>query len=332
MHRIALVVVAPITTVELSIPELAFGQVLVAGRPGYETEICAADPGAVVGSGGFELTVRHGLEAVERADTVMVVGEGGRECADPRLLGALREAGRAGKRIVSVCGSVFVLAQAGLVDGRTVTIYWQHAPELRRRFPAVDVRTDVLFHQDGPVLTSAGLTAAVELCLHMIRTDYGSAVANQVARVMVAGPVRPAGQAQVISSPLPPEGKNPFARTRDWALGRLHEPLSLTDLARESHSSVRTLTRRFQAETGMSPLQWLLHQRLERARELLETTDLSLEQVAHHSGLGTADSLRQHLVRRSGITPSAYRAAFARGVQEQLAAGHGAVRSNVSAH
>jgi transcriptional regulator GlxA family with amidase domain len=317
MHRIALVVLPPLTTTELSIPELAFGFARVAGRPGYETVVCTVDPGRIAGSGGFELTVRHGLEALDHADTVLLVGEGGRDHADPRLLKALRAAQSAGSRIVSVCGSVFVLAQAGLVDGRTVTTYWQHAEELRRRFPAVKVRTDVLLHQDGPVLTSAGLAAALELCLHMIRADYGSTVANEVARTLVAGPVRPAGQTQVIASPLPPEPQDPFARTRAWALDRLHEPLGLADLARENHSSVRTLTRRFQAVTGMSPLQWLLHQRLERARELLETTQLPLEQVARRSGLGTADSLRQHLVRHVGVTPSAYRSAFVRDARER---------------
>ncbi|GLW09836.1 AraC family transcriptional regulator [Microtetraspora sp. NBRC 13810] len=310
MHRIAVIAVPPVTLFDLSIPELVFGGALVNGRPGYEVVVCTAEPGVVAGAGSLSVNVPHGLEAVERADTVMVTGTGDSEDTDPRVLAALRAAAREGRRVASICSGAFVLAQAGLLDGRSATTYWARSTELSRRFPGVDLRPGVLYVEDGPVLTSAGLAAGIDLCLHMVRTDYGAAVANAVARHTVVAPVRPGGQAQFIDSPLPPENGVSLAGTRAWALDRLAEPLTLADLAAHARSSVRNLTRRFRAETGLSPLQWLLHRRIERARKLLESTELSVEQVARLTGLGTADSLRQHFARRIGVTPSAYRATW----------------------
>ncbi|GAA3032231.1 GlxA family transcriptional regulator [Streptosporangium longisporum] len=312
MHRIAVIATPPVTVFDLSIPEMLFGAVEVDAAPGYEVVVCTADPGVVAGTYSLGVTVHHGLDAVDGADTVMVTGSGARDGADPRVLAVLRHAAKAGRRIASICTGAFTLAQAGLLDGRGATTYWVYSGELIRRFPAVDVQPDVLYVEDGRILTSAGLTAGIDLCLHMIRADHGAAVANTVARLVVFAPVRPGGQAQFIDSPLPAERGTSLAGTREWALGRLHEPLTLSDLASHARTSVRTLTRRFHAETGLSPLQWLLHQRVQRARELLETTRLPMDQVAGHSGLGSADSLRQHLVRRLGLTPSAYRATFTR--------------------
>lgn len=200
-----------------------------------------------------------------------------------------------------------------MLAGRSATTYWARSEEFRRRFPSVDLRPDVLYVEDGNIWTSAGLSAGIDLCLHMVRGDYGAAAANAVARLVVAAPVRPGGQAQFIASPLPPETGLSLAATRAWALERLHEPLTRADLAAHARTSVRTLTRRFHAETGHSPLQWLLHQRVEQARELLESTDLPMGQVAQLSGLVTTDSLRQHISHRTGLTPTAYRAAFTRG-------------------
>lgn len=258
----------------------------------------------------MEVTVPHGLEAVDDADTVIVTGTGARDDVEPRLLATLRHAAAAGKRIASICTGAFVLAQAGLLDGRSATTYWAKSEEFSARFPAVRLRPDVLYVEDGNVLTSAGLSAGIDLCLHLVRSDYGAATANAVARLVVAAPVRPGGQAQFIATPLPPERGTSLAATRTWALDRLHEPLSRADLAAHATTSVRTLTRRFHDETGLSPLQWLLHQRVIRAQELLETTDLPMDQVAQLSGLATTDSLRGHVSRRTGLTPSAYRAAF----------------------
>ncbi|MEV0029496.1 DJ-1/PfpI family protein [Nocardia sp. NPDC050793] len=310
MHRVAVVAVPPATTFDLSIPELVLGEMLVDGAPGYRVRICTAYPGPVATNGSLEITVPHGLEAVDDADTVIVTGTGARDDVDPRILAVLRHSAAAGKRIASICTGAFVLAQAGLLDGRRATTYWAKSDEFSRRFPAVELRPDVLYVEDGNILTSAGLSAGIDLCLHLVRTDYGAATANAVARLVVAAPVRPGGQAQFIRTPLPPETGTSLAATRSWALGRLHEPLTRAALANHARTSIRTLTRKFHAETGLSPLQWLLHQRVIRAQELLETTDLPMDQVARLSGLATTDSLRQHLSRRTGLTPSAYRAAF----------------------
>ncbi len=179
-----------------------------------------------------------------------------------------------------------------------------------RASPSVDVRPGVLYTDDGDVLTSAGVAAGVDLCLHIVRRDYGAAVANQVARLAVVAPTRHGGQQQFIESPLPPERGRALAETRAWALERLDHDLTLSDLAGHAHTSVRSLTRRFHAETGLSPLQWLLHQRVDRARELLETTTWPMDRVARQSGLGSSESLRQHFARWVGLTPSAYRAAY----------------------
>ncbi|MFF0475960.1 GlxA family transcriptional regulator [Streptomyces sp. NPDC004284] len=296
----------------LAIPEMLFGKVEIDGRPGYETVICAPDPGPVTTTGGLDLVVPRGLEAVEGADTVILAGSGAYEDPDPRVLDVLRASADGGKRIASICTGAFALAEAGLLDGRAATTYWAYRPLLASRHPAVDLQDDVLFVQDGPVLTSSGYAAGIDLCLHVIRTDHGAAVANAVARLALVAPVRPGGQTQFTQTPLPPERGVSFADTRAWAMEHLDEPLGLGDLARHAGVSVRTLSRRFHAETGVSPLQWLLHQRVERAKELLETTSLPMDRLARASGLGTADSLRQHLLRRTGLTPSAYRASFDR--------------------
>nr|WP_278043973.1 DJ-1/PfpI family protein [Protofrankia symbiont of Coriaria ruscifolia] len=223
-------------------------------RPDYEVRICTVLPGPVATSGSLEVAVPHGLEALDSADTVIVTGTSAREDVDPRILEALCRASAAGRRVVSICTGAFVLAQAGLLDGRSATTYWAKSDEFRRRFPRVGLHPDVLYVEDGNVLTSAGLSAGIDLCLHLVRTDYGAAVANHIARLVVAAPVRPGGQAQFIESPLPPENGTSLAATRQWELERLHEPLMRADLTAHARTSIRTLTRRFHAETGLSPL------------------------------------------------------------------------------
>ncbi|MEW2520657.1 GlxA family transcriptional regulator [Actinacidiphila alni] len=311
-HRVAVIAARPVSMFNLAVPEMLFGKVEVDGGPGYEVELCTPDPGAVGTGGGAELMIRPGLEAVERADTVIVAGTGSREDPDLRVVDALRRAAGAGKRVASICTGAFLLAEAGLLDGRQATTYWAYTGQLAERYPAVVTEPDVLFVQDGPMLTSSGYAAGIDLCLHIIRTDYGAAVANTVARLALVAPVRHGGQTQFTETPLPAETGTSLAATRAWAMTRLDQPLTLADLARHASVSVRTLSRRFHAEAGLSPLQWLLHQRVERAKELLETTTLPVDQVARASGLGTADSLRAHLLRRSGLTPSEYRATFSR--------------------
>lgn len=309
-HRIAVVAVPPVTTFDLSIPEMVLGEVTVDGRAGYHVEVCTPTPGVIATSGSLQVTVPHGLDRVDAADTVIVTGSSARDDVDPRVLAALRRAHEAGKRVASICTGAFLLARAGLLDGRSATTYWARTGEFRSAFPDVDLRPDVLYVQDGNVLSSAGLSAGIDLCLHLVRSDYGAATANAVARLVVAAPVRPGGQAQFVKTPVPPDDGTSLAPTRAWALERLHEPLTRDDLAAHARTSIRTLTRKFHAETGLSPLQWLLHQRVDRAQSLLETTTLPMPEVARSSGLATPDSLRQHLVRRTGMTPTAYRAAF----------------------
>ncbi|WP_416964370.1 GlxA family transcriptional regulator [Streptomyces sp. Agncl-13] len=311
-HRVAIVAPSPVSMFNLAVPELLFAKVEIDGAPGYEVTICSSDGGPVVTTGGLHLQVGRGLDVLRTADTVVIAGTGERYDPDPAAVAAVREAAAAGKRIASICSGAFVLAAAGLLDGRSATTYHGLADELRDRYPSLDLKGDVLYVQDGQFLTASGYAAGIDLCLHIIRTDYGAAVANEVARLALVAPVRPGGQTQFTQTPLPPERGTACADTRGWAMRNLDKPLTLTDLARHAGVSVRTLTRRFHAESAVSPLQWLLHQRIERARELLETTTLPMDQVARACGLGTADSLRGHLVRRTGLTPSAYRAQFSR--------------------
>ncbi|WP_433336189.1 GlxA family transcriptional regulator [Spirillospora sp. CA-294931] len=299
MHRIAVVVVSPVMTADVAIPHMVFGAL----PGGYELRLCAAEPGSAEAVDGPDVPVPHGLEAVADADSVIVVGSGGREGVEESVLAAVRAAHAEGKRVASICTGAFVLAEAGLLDGRRATTHWALTGELARRFPAIAVAEEVLFVEDGRVVTSAGAAAGIELCLHLVRADHGADAAAEVGRRALVAPPRPAAQPQVVRAEEP----GALAATRAWALERLDAPLSLADLAAHARVSPRTLTRRFHAETGQSPLQWLLCQRVEHARELLETTDLPMGQVAHRSGLGTADSLRQHLLRRVGLTPRDYR-------------------------
>ncbi|UGQ12038.1 helix-turn-helix domain-containing protein [Yinghuangia sp. ASG 101] len=306
MHRVAAVTVPPVLSFDVSIPLMVFNS-----APHYDVRVCTARPGPIPTVGGPDIVVPDGLDSLEGADTVIAVGSGG-EQAPPEVLDALREAAAAGARIASLCTGAFVLAQAGLLDGLRATTHWALADDLATRFPSIDVQPGLLFVEDNGVFTSAGAAAAIDLCLHLVKIDYGAAVANATARLAVVSPQRPGGQSQFIETPLPPERGSSLAPTRAWALEHLDRPLTLADLAGHARTSVRTLTRRFHAETASSPLQWLLHRRIDRARELLETTELPMDQVAEKSGLGSADSLRKHLASRVGLTPTAYRASFNR--------------------
>ncbi|GAA2318976.1 helix-turn-helix domain-containing protein [Streptomyces hawaiiensis] len=320
MHRVAVLAVPAVKPFDLSMPSTLLGAAAADGRPGYEVTVCTAVPGTVAASGGIEVVIRHDLRAVEAADTVIVPSTAARHDADPSTLEALREAAAAGKRITSICSGAFVLAQAGLLDGRAATTHWALAEELQRAFPAVRVDADRLFAEDGQIVTGAGSAAGIDLCLHLISSDYGAAVANAAARAAVVTPVRNGGQAQFVQTPLPARTNSSLDAARVWALQHLDQPISLQDLAGQAKVSVRTLTRRFTGETGVTPFQWLLQQRLLRARELLETTDLTVDQVAGRSGLGSGESLRQHLSRQIGMTPAAYRGAFTH--RPSLTTGH----------
>ncbi|UFS95371.1 GlxA family transcriptional regulator [Nocardia huaxiensis] len=331
MHRVAVLAVPPVTNFDLSIPQLLFPAVQIGGDPGYEVVVCTVEPGIVPSYQGVPVVISAGLEALHDADTVIVAGTGARAEGDERVLDALRASASQGKRVASMCTGAFVLAQAGLLDDRPATTYWLFSEEMRERFPRVLLQPDVLFVDDGDILTSAGVAAGLDLCLHLIRRDYGAAVANTIGRLGVIAPTRPGGQAQFVETPLPPEQGASLAPTRAWAIERLDEPLTLRELAAHAHMSTRTLTRRFRAEAGMSPLQWLLHQRVDRARVLLEVTDLPMDEVARRAGLGSSESLRQHLIRRVGITPSAYRATFTRAAEHRAGPGGGVLSGDAAA-
>ncbi|MER7330061.1 helix-turn-helix domain-containing protein [Micromonospora sp. NPDC000119] len=315
-HRIAVLATDQVVGLDLGTPAQVFGTARDPdGVPLYQVDTCTAGALPVRSTAGYQVLPDHGLELLETADTVVVPGVHGGPpmhdgTLDPAVGDALRGAYARGARIMSICTGAFVLAAAGLLDGRRATTHWAYADRFRRLHPTVDLDPDVLFIADDRLLTSAGVAAGIDLCLHVIRTDHGSEVANQAARRCVVPPWRDGGQAQYIERPVPKSADAGTAGAREWARHRLHEPVSLRDLAGQARMSVRTFTRRFRSETGMSPAQWLLQQRTDHARLLLETTDLTVDQVARRSGFGTAAALRQQLHQRVGVTPSTYRRTF----------------------
>lgn len=316
-HRVVVLALDGLLPFELGIPQRIFGKARdAAGRPLYEIVTCSIrPPGPVETDADFAILVPNGPEALATADTVVVpasyelgpVHEEG--VLTPELAAAVAHI-RPGTRLVSICTGGYVLAAAGFLDGRPATTHWHHAEHFQRLFPKVRVDADVLFVDDGDVLTSAGVAAGIDLCLHLVRRDHGTGVANDVARRTVVPPHRDGGQAQYIRRPLPEPKTATTTAARAWALGRLHEPIQLRDMAAQDSMSVRTFTRRFREEVGVSPGQWLTRQRVERARHLLESTDLTIDQVAHDAGFGTAQSMRQHLQAVLGVTPTAYRRTF----------------------
>jgi transcriptional regulator GlxA family with amidase domain len=306
VHRVAVLALDGVTPLDLAIPAQIFN-----ARPEtpYEMTVCALDS-KVATTAGFTLVAGGGLEQVRAADTVIVPG--GEPVLRPpeAVLGVLAEARDRGRRVMSICTGAFALAAAGVLDGLHATTHWKHIEDLERDFPAVKVDRDVLYVDEGEVLTSAGACCGIDLCLHVVRRDLGALVANQIARGLVAAPHRDGGQAQYVPAPVAEAGEASLSETREWALRRLDEPLTLRVLARHAGLSQRTFMRRFTEETGTTPLQWLLGARLGRARELLETTDHPVDRVAQDCGLGTAANLRLHFRRALGTTPTAYRRTF----------------------
>jgi transcriptional regulator GlxA family with amidase domain len=277
--------------------------------PWYDFTVCGPDRARI--GHWLRVDTGHGLDALATAGTVIVPA-----CrdvaADPPadLVAAVRAAHERGTRIVSLCTGAFVLAAAGLLDGRRATTHWAHATELAARYPRVRVDPDVLYIDEGTILTSAGKAAGLDLCLHIVRTDHGSAVANALARILVVPPHRAGGQAQFIPAPSTADAGQALAGLLDWAAARLHEPLTVPDLARRAGMSTRNLNRHFTAATGVTPLRWLHAQRIRRAQELLETTDRSVEQIAAQTGMGTATTLRRHFNRAVEVPPETYRRTF----------------------
>lgn len=307
-HRVTVLVLNGALALDVGIPTQIF---LARPSSPYRMVMAGAKAGEVEAVGGFRFAVDHGLEALETADTIVVPGYAGTSRAIPaEVTEALRAAYDRGARIASVCTGAFALAAAGLLDGRRATTHWSDADELARRYPRVRVDRDVLFVDEGQVLTSAGVAAGIDLCLHLVRRDFGVRVSNEIARTIVAAPYRSGGQAQYVPRTLPEDAGEAFARTRAWALTRLHEELTVRDLAGHAHVSYRTFSRRFVEDTGHTPLQWLLRARIDAARELLEATDLGVDHIAARAGLGSGTNLRLHFQRILGTTPSQYRKSF----------------------
>lgn len=283
--------------------------------PWYELTVCAETPGPVRVIGGASLHTPHGLDAFAAAETVIVPGVPD-VTADPSpaLVAALRRAFDRGARIMSICSGAFALAGAGLLDGRPATTHWRYADRFRRRHPEVGLDPDVLYIDDGPLLTSAGSAAGLDLCLHVVRSDYGPAIANAVARRLVVQPHRDGGQAQFIEAPLPADpADDRIARSIAWALAHLAEAITAEKLAGLAHMSTRTYLRHFTRATGTTPIRWLIHQRIQASLALLETTDTPIERIARAVGFDTSVTYRHHFAAIMRTSPSAYRSAFRTG-------------------
>lgn len=312
-HHVVALALPGVLILDLAAPSHVFGH---CGEPDYVFSVAGERSGPVATSTGFDIVAPHGLEALEIADTVVVAGTAASDRPAPAVIVALREAAARGARVVSICTGAFVLAHAGLLDGRRATTHWADADLLAAMFPAVSVDPAVLYVDEGQVLTSAGVAAGVDLCLHVVRRDLGAQRAAEIARRMVVAPHRDGGQAQFLQRPIDRvRGEvGPHAAglqaTRDWALEHLRERLTVDRLARHAAVSPRTYARRFVEETGTTPAQWLLDQRTRAAQELLEQTELPIEDVAARSGFGGTAGLREHVRRRLHTTPTAYRRAF----------------------
>ncbi|MEU1055759.1 helix-turn-helix domain-containing protein [Streptomyces sp. NPDC005876] len=307
-ERVVVLALDGVYAFELGIPS----RILGAADGRYEVLTCTADGRPVRTDAGFTVTADHGPEVLATADTVVVAAIAPYRVT-AELSAEVRDALaliRPAARLVSICTGAFVLAAAGLLDGHRATTHWQLAGAFRRTFPHIPLDPDVLFVDDGRVLTSAGAASGIDVCLHLVREDHGSELANTVARRCVVPPFRDGGQAQYIEQPVPQAGATSTAATRAWVLERLDEPLTLTDLAAHAGMSLRTFARRFHDEVGLSPGRWLIQQRVARARHLLEASDLPVDRIAGLVGFATGASLRQHLHAAIGVSPGAYRRTF----------------------
>ncbi|MGG7569052.1 GlxA family transcriptional regulator [Streptomyces sirii] len=316
MHHVGVLALDGVVPFELGIPARIFGAARdMAGTRLYTVTTCSLDGRPVRTESDYGLSVTRDASLLTVVDTVVIPPSQalGPIREEGRLPGALRDALagiRPGTRIVGICTATYVLAAAGLLDHRPATTHWREADRLQRMFTTTRVDPDVLFVDDGDILTSAGVAAGIDLCLHLVRRDHGSQIANEVARSCVVPPWRDGGQAQYIQRPVPDTRATSTAPTQAWALEHLAERLTLADLAAHANMSVRTFTRRFRDEAGTTPGQWLTRQRVDLARHLLETTEWPVDLVAHRAGFGTGVSLRQHLHAAIGVAPQAYRRTF----------------------
>lgn len=313
-HRVVVLALDGVYPFELGIPHRVFGT--ADGR--YEVLTCSVDGNPVRSASDFSIVVDRDAAVLESAGTVVIPPCDITPAIDgelPQEVSAVLARIPVGARVVSICTGAFVLAAAGLLDGRPATTHWNLVEYFRRAYPSVRWDPDVLYVDDGDVLTSAGASAGIDLCLHLIRSDYGSEVANTVARRCVVPPWREGGQAQYIEQPVPPPTSSGTAVARQWAIEHLDLPITMADLAVRARMSHRTFARRFRDEVGRSPGRWLIQQRVFRARELLESTDLPVDRIASEVGFATGASLRQHLHEAIGVAPLAYRRTFRASVQ-----------------
>jgi AraC family transcriptional regulator, transcriptional activator FtrA len=281
----------------------------------YRFAVCASEPGPIRAAGGITLAVPYTLKLLDRADTIVIPGWRDADEVPPEpLLKKIRAAYERGARLCSICSGVFVLAAAGVLDGKTVTTHWRYAEKLQQRYPQLRVQADALYVDEGPVITSAGSAAGLDMLLHLVRRDHGSAVANRVAQRLVVPPHREGGQAQFVPRPMPQDESGRLARLMDWVRSHPAEPHSLRSLAERAAMSPRTLQRQFRDATGMAPYEWLVRERVAFARELLEApTPLPMLRVAELAGFGSEESLRRHFRRIALTSPGAYRKKFGAG-------------------
>lgn len=316
-HTVAVLVRHGVMPMELGLVHQLFGRARsAAGEPLYSVLTCAVTPGTVRTDADFPIQVERGPSTLAEADTVIIPATHEPDETETKgtLPASLAEALahlRPGTRLASICTGSFVLAAAGLLDGRPATTHWSSVEDFRRLYPHVQLDPDVLYTDDGDLLTSAGEASGIDLCLHLIRRDHGATVATEVARATVVPPHREGGQAQYIRRPVTPDtAGSTTGAARAWALRNLDQPITLATLAAREAVSVRTFNRRFREETGQTPIEWLNQQRIDHARELLESTDLSVDRVAARAGFGTATSLRQQMRVAVGVSPRAYRTTY----------------------
>lgn len=310
---VAVIAFDGISPFHLSVPCLVFGEHRDEdGIAANTVWVCSETPGRLSTSAGFAIEAPHGLKKLEQADTIIVPSwHDTMEPASPALTGALRRAHARGAQLVGLCLGAFVLADAGLLDGRRATTHWIAAPRFAQRFPNVKLEADALYIDDGKLCTSAGTAASLDCCLHLLRQRIGAEATNRIARRLVVSPHRQGSQAQFIEQPLPARHDGDrLSEAMVWAQGHLGEALTVDMLAARTLMSRRTFTRRFREHTGTSFVDWLIVQRIAHAQRLLETSDLPVENVASMAGFGSALSLRQHFTERLRTTPSAYRRAF----------------------
>ncbi|MEU7927341.1 helix-turn-helix domain-containing protein [Micromonospora sp. NPDC049801] len=312
LRSVAVLALDQVAPFELGVLAEVFGTDRTAdGFPAYRFDVCSPDGVAVRTSAGFHLTPNADLAPLEEADLVAVPAHGQGTVVPDCVLDALRRADARGAHLISVCSGAFLLGEAGLLDDRECTTHWRYVDELQRRHPRARVRCNSLYVQDGRLLTSAGTAAGIDACLHLVRQVHGSATATRLARRMVVPPHRDGGQSQYVEAPIPKAPEAPTLEpVLEWLMGHLDRTITVEELAARAGMAPRTFARRFRAETGTTPHDWLTNQRVLLARRLLEETPLSVEAVADQAGFGDAAALRHHFSRRVGATPHSYRTTF----------------------